>query len=249
MLAGIDDGPETIEGSLALARAAARAGVRTLVATPHVSSHYRNEPDTIVALVDELSGLLADAGVAIEVRAGAEVAMTRVAEIEPAELARLRLGGGEWLLLEPPFASVAPALEMIVSELQRDGNRVLLAHPERCAAFHRDPRLLASLVRGGALTSITAGSLVGRFGNTVRRFALQLTRDGLVHNVTSDAHDLSGRAPGLREEIAEAGLAPLTEWLTEAVPAAILDGREIPARPAVENLGVARQGRWRLRRA
>jgi len=34
VLPGIDDGPETIEGSLALARAAVAAGVRMLVATP-----------------------------------------------------------------------------------------------------------------------------------------------------------------------------------------------------------------------
>jgi protein-tyrosine phosphatase len=251
VLAGIDDGPETIEGSLALARAAERAGVRTLVATPHVSSHYPNGPDTILQLVDELSGLLANAGIGIEVRPGAEVAMTRVAEIELTQIPRLRLGDGEWLLLEPPFAPVAPALEMIVSELQRDGNRILLAHPERCAAFHRDPRLLGSLVRGGVLTSITAGSLVGRFGNTVRRFALELMREELAHNVTSDAHDVSNRAPGLREELAEAGLAPLTEWLTEAVPAAILDGGEIPARPAVTvlDVGAKRRTRWPLRRA
>jgi protein-tyrosine phosphatase len=32
ILAGIDDGPETMEGSLALARAAAAAGTRTIVA-------------------------------------------------------------------------------------------------------------------------------------------------------------------------------------------------------------------------
>ncbi len=253
MLAGIDDGPETVEGSLALARAAAAAGVRTLVATPHVSSHYPNGPDTILPLVEELSTLLAREGIPIELRAGAEVAMTRVAEIEPEQLARLRLGGGDWLLLEPPFAPMAPALEMIVSELQRSGNRILLAHPERCAAFHRDPRLLGSLVRGGVLTSITAGSLVGRFGSTVRRFALQLMREELAHNVTSDAHDAHGRAPGLRDELAEAGLEPLTEWLTEAVPAAILDGGEIPPRPAVAiaagERGAPRRARWRLRRA
>ncbi len=45
VLPGIDDGPATIEGSLALARAAAQAGTRTLIATPHVSWRYRNDPD------------------------------------------------------------------------------------------------------------------------------------------------------------------------------------------------------------
>jgi len=244
VLPGIDDGPRTIAGSLALARAAADAGVRTLVATPHVSWHYQNDADTIGGLVEELRALLAAEGVELELRAGAEVAMTRIDELEDAELARLRLGGGEWLLLEPPFSPIVTGLEAIAQEVRRRGNRVLLAHPERCPAFHRDPRMLGSLVRSGVLTSITAGSLVGRFGGTVRRFALRLVQEELVHNVASDAHDLADRAPGIAAELEQAGLAPLQEWLTEAIPAAILDGGPIPARPAL-----ASPGRRALRRA
>jgi hypothetical protein len=34
-------------------------------------------------------------------------------------------------------------------------------------------------------------------------------------------------------ELKRAGLEPLIEWLTDAVPAAILNGDEIPPRPAV----------------
>jgi protein-tyrosine phosphatase len=249
VLPGIDDGPETIEGSLALARASAAAGVRMIVATPHVSSYYPNEPDTIRALVDELSALLAAEGVEIEILTGAEIALSHVAEIEDSQVPRLRLGGGEWILLEPPFSPVAPALEMIVGDLQRRGNRIVLAHPERCPAIHRDPRMLRSLVAGGVLTSITAGSLVGRFGSTVRRFALQLVEDELVHNVASDAHDLGGRVPGIRAELEQAGLGELTQWLTEEVPAAILRGGPIPAQPLLERSRARpTRRRWSLRR-
>jgi protein-tyrosine phosphatase len=247
VLPGIDDGPETIGGSLALARAAAAAGVRTLVATPHVSWRYPNDADTIIGLVDELDERLAAEGVPLEMRTGAEVALTQLAEIEPSQLSRLRLGGGEWLLVEPPFTSVATMLDAILHDLQRRGDRILLAHPERCAAFHRDPGMLSTIIRGGILTSITAGSLVGRFGGPARRFALKLVQEGMVHNVASDAHDLAGRPPGMAAELAQAGLAPLAEWLTEAVPAAILNGQEIPARPPLRRSGVGSARRWRRR--
>ncbi len=43
VLPGIDDGPKTIEGSLELARMAGAAGIRTIVATPHVSLRYPND--------------------------------------------------------------------------------------------------------------------------------------------------------------------------------------------------------------
>ena len=164
VLSGIDDGPATIEGSVALARAAAAAGTRTLVATPHVSPRYPNDAATIAELVAELNVRLAAEGVELEVLSGAEIAITSVVEIEPSQLARLGLGGGGWLLMEPPFTPIATGLENIASFLQGEGHRILLAHPERCPAFHRDPAMLRSLVASGVATSITAGSLVGRFG-------------------------------------------------------------------------------------
>jgi protein-tyrosine phosphatase len=233
VLAGIDDGPETIEGSVSLATAAAAAGTRILVATPHVSQRYRNDPDTISRSVAELNDRLADEDIPVEVRIGAEIALTRVADIESGQLARLGLGGGPWLLVEPPFSPGAENVDSILLALQRRGAQIVLAHPERCPAFQRQPQMLASLVEAGMLTSITAGSLVGRFGRDVQRFALELSRLGFVHNVASDAHALTGRPPGVQAELAQAGLSPLAEWLTEAVPAAVLAGTEIPPRPHV----------------
>lgn len=231
VLAGIDDGPKEREGSLALARVACAVGIGTLVATPHVNWRHENRAESIAALVSELNLELAAAAIAVEVLPGAEVALTRAAELEPDELSRLRLGGGPWLLVEPPMTPMAIGLEGMVASLQAQGHRVLLAHPERCAPFHRDPEMLGSLVRSGALVSITAGSLVGEFGGVVRRFTLELVREGLVHNVVSDAHDDVRRPPGMLEPLERAGLGSLTEWLTDEVPAAILSGDEIPPRP------------------
>lgn len=243
VLAGIDDGPQTIEDSLALARAAAAAGTRTIVATPHVSWEYRNRAQAIAGLVEALNRRLRGDGVALEIRPGAEIAMTRVGNIEPDELARLTLGGGGWLLIEPPFTLVASGLDLLIADLQQRGHRVVLAHPERCPAFHADRSMLERLVGSGVLGSLTAGSLDGKFGAPVRRFALELVSDGLVHNVASDAHDESRRPPTIAAELKRAGLAPLAQWLTELVPAAILDGGEIPPRPEVQSSG-RRRPRW-----
>jgi protein-tyrosine phosphatase len=255
VLAGIDDGPETIAGSLALARAAAELGTHTIVATPHVSFRYPNDSATIERLVRETNAAFVDAGLALKVLAGAEIAMSQAADLAPAELAALRLGGGPWLLIECPFTSVAIGLDTLIVELEEEGHRVVLAHPERCPAFHRDPAMLESLVHGGVLTSITAGSLVGRFGGAVKRFALELVEAEMVHNVASDAHDPERRHPGIAGELRQAGLGGLVEWLTEAVPAALLAGEEsLPPRPRVDfpRAGATREAWWRrgpLRRA
>jgi protein-tyrosine phosphatase len=273
VLPGIDDGPKTIEGSLALARAAAADGTRVMVATPHVNWHHHNDAATIARLTGELNERLRLEGIAVEICTGAEIAMTRAEDIEPGELECLRLGGGPWVLLEPPFTPIVTGLDGVVAALQSAGHRVVLAHPERCPALHREPELLESLVRSGVLTSVTAGSLVGRFGGQVRRFARRLLEQGLVHNVASDAHDTIRRPPGMTAELGEAGfgalgetgfgapgetgfgapgeagLGALGDWLTRAVPAAILSGEEIPARPGPSAAGELRlrRARWRRR--
>jgi protein-tyrosine phosphatase len=246
VLHGIDDGPASIDESLALARAAAAGGTRTLIATPHVSARYPNDAVTIARLVEQLNARLAAEAIALEVRAGAEIALTSALEMDPERLAELALGGGSWLLIEPPYTPAATGVDSLVLDVVRRGHRVVLAHPERCPAFHRDRAVLESLVRAGVLTSITAGSLVGRFGAQVRRFALALLRDGLVHNVASDAHDRRERPPGIAAELDRAGLQPLAAWLTCGVPAAILGGGEIPPAPdgALEQLRPRRAWRW-----
>jgi protein-tyrosine phosphatase len=248
VLPGIDDGPDSIDGSIALARVASAAGIKTLLATPHVSWRYPNQAATIAGLVEQVNARLAAESIDVHVLPGGEIAATHVSELEPEQLDSLGLAGGSWLLLEPPFAAVLTGLDAIVAELQRRGHRVLLAHPERCGAFHRDPRSLQALIDVGVSTSITASSLVGRFGTKARRFALGMLKDGLAHNVTSDAHDDTRRPPGMAAELEQSGFGVLREWLTEEVPAAIIADDPLPPRPARAAGRFSGRGRRLLRR-
>lgn len=233
LLPGIDDGPGTLDEALELARAFVRAGITTAVATPHVSWTFQNESAGIAAAAEQLRARLRADEVALEVREGAEVALTRSADLPEQELARLGLGGGRWLLAEPPLgAAVASGIAETVEMLAERGHRILLAHPERCRAFHREPRVLAGLARKGVLMSLTASSFEGRFGPPARRFAVAMADEGLVHNVVSDAHDPLRRPPEISAGLAAGGLEPLAGWLTELVPAAILADAEIPPRPS-----------------
>lgn len=232
VLPGIDDGPGTIGESVELARVAAREGICTIVATPHVSTQHPNDSLTIASLAQELNLQLRARDIEVSIRTGAEIAVTRAHQISAQEMGRLALGGGQWLLIEPPFTPVAERLDAMILAIMKAGHRVLIAHPERCPALHRDPRTLGELVRAGALASVTSGSLIGRFGERIRRFAQSLLDEHMVHNVASDAHDLLNRRPTLAADLRDARLGALAEWLTVEVPMAILDGTEIPKRPA-----------------
>lgn len=231
LLPGIDDGPAHIGGSVELAEAAVAAGVRTIVATPHVSPEYPNRPEAIERLAGKVAERLEQAGVEVEVHAAGELAAGAIEELSGAQLRALTLGAGRWLLLECPFARDADRFEAAARRLQGRGFDVLLAHPERSAPFQREPERIAALVDEGMLCSLTAGSLVGRFGETARTTALTLADAGLVHNVASDAHNTGRRPPGAQEQIAAAGLGHLARWLTVDVPGALLAGGSVPAQP------------------
>lgn len=237
LLPGIDDGPPTMEASLEQARLHVAAGVETVVCTPHVSQSYGNTAESIAAGVVELQGALDEAGIALKVLPGAEVSLSRAIALSDDELTALHLGGSGWLLVEPPLGSDVPRLAQIIGGLQGRGHKVLVAHPERCAAFHHDHDLLAELVANGALVQITATSFTGQFGRTVERLARTMLDQDLVHVVASDAHDAVGRPPGLAGPLTEAKLEQLSPWSTQEVPAAMLAGTDIPPGPSIAAKG------------
>ena len=162
-LPDVDDGPADMEEAIALARAAAEAGTRTLVATPHIDHWWHVDPAGVTERTESVREAVAAAGVDIEVLTGGELARTRRVAREAVELDAIMLGGGPYLLLEAPLSRVAGDFSPLVLGVQKRGRAVLLAHPERCPTFLRDPDRLEPLVEAGALDHVTAGSLARQF--------------------------------------------------------------------------------------
>lgn len=241
-----------MDAALGLLRAAQADGVQTIVATSHVNDRYRNDAAGLAGALADLRRAAAGEGIAVGLRPGAEIALSRLADLSDGDLRGLALGGGPNLLIESPLSPSAADFDFLIEDLQERGHGVVLAHPERCPAFQREPQRLTRLVAGGVRCSVTASALVGRFGEPVRRFSARLLRDGLVHDLASDAHDLQGRRPEVAGPVAVAqrdlpGLELLAGWLTHEAPAAILAGRPVGAAPARLPAAAGRPW-WRWRR-
>jgi protein-tyrosine phosphatase len=252
LLPGVDDGARDLDESVAMARAAVTGGVEAIVATPHVSRHFPTAPAELAERCAEVQTALDAAAVPLAVHVGAEIAAQVLTELGDDDLRACTLGGGRYLLLEPPYSGPAPFLERMVSDLAGRGFGVVLAHPERIQAFHQDVELLERLVTGGALCSVTTASVSGGWGRAVKRFSEELFRRRLVHNLASDAHDAERRTPALRP-LAEAAVAQLPglehaiDWLTDSVPRAILAGEQVAGEPPRIEPGGGRRGRLRRR--
>ncbi|MBV9607207.1 MAG: hypothetical protein JO027_18980 [Solirubrobacterales bacterium] len=248
MIPDLDDGPATIEDSLALFRVAFGAGTSTIIATPHVSWDYPAvDAATVQARVGAINAALREASIELEVEIGAEIALSRIGDMSDAEIALLRLGGGPYSLIECPHAGgAAAAIEEMLRRLAGSGHSILLAHPERCPVFQSNPHLLPALVGAGMLSCITARSLTGDFGSRAREYAWELLAAGHVHAIASDAHDAVGRPPDLAPTLARAGLNDSQiEYFAFSSPRAIIDGAPVPRAPRVP---APRTRRWSLRR-
>jgi protein-tyrosine phosphatase len=234
-----------MEGSIALARAAAEAGTRTLAATPHVREDHPFELEEIERRVEATNAELEREGVDLRVVPGAEVALTRLPELDDDALRGLCLGDGAYLLVESPYTYAPELLEKLLYDLQDRGFKPILAHPERSPSFLSDLVRLARIVDKGVLCSITALSMTGAFGAVIQRFTSRLFSEGLVHDVASDAHDTRRRPPGLGEAFERLdsqlpGLAGQAGWFTVEAPRAILGGQELP--PPPERVAPAKKG-------
>jgi protein-tyrosine phosphatase len=140
------------------------------------------------------------------------------------------------VLLECPFTRVRGLMHTFVAHVQEHDFRVLLAHPERSPEFWSDPPMLGDLVARGSFVQITASSLRGDFGRTVRRFAIAMLDAGLVHVIASDAHDATSRSPEVlsivREVVRDRALpSGITRFVTDDVPWALLTDEPLPPPP------------------
>lgn len=237
VLPGIDDGPGTLEESIALCRAAAADGSHTLVATPHVNGDYPNvNAGAIMEGAATVNRALRAAAIDMVVRTGAEVALSRVGELSDLELDLLSLGGGRYVLLELPWTAARSGAIGALRAFASRGYGIVLAHPERSPLLQRDESLVAELVRSGMLCCVNAGSLSERADRRTRSTAWRLLSGGLAHAIASDCHDAVRRPPALVSVLERVGLdAEAIDYFTRSVPEAILAGEAVALPPAVEH--------------
>jgi len=225
ILPGIDDGALDIRDSAGLARQAVADGIEAICATPHIRHDHDVRIDEIAGRVESLNRHLRGEGIALTVLSGGEVAETAVDDLSEEELARVALGAGRWILLEPAPGPLGESLERRVERLAARGHRALIAHPERHLSAHMYERI-ARLVATGALVQATADFFLRE--ETASAMA-SLAAAGLVHVLASDAHSSHGGRPAKLAAAFErlAAIEPAAthiEWIRDEAPRAIVSG-------------------------
>ena len=232
ILAGLDDGPENIEISLAMAESAIADGITHVVATPHANNRYFFDYSRVRALWAELQEKI---GNRIILATGCDF------HLNPENMDALRedaprfcINQHDYLLVEFNENSIPPAMDQTLHEIQLLGLRPVITHPERNAILRSQPERLAKWVRLGCSIQVTAGSLMGVFGPGAQKDALRWMADGLVHLVASDAHNTRGRPLKLQpafDLVREQFGGEKARALFIENPMAAFEGRDLPHVP------------------
>jgi protein-tyrosine phosphatase len=194
ILPNVDDGPRELAESVAMAKEAVRQGIKTIIATPHHKNEkYENHGQTIFRQVEEFNRVLKNESVDLTVLPGQETRIfgEMVEGLASGEI--LPLNQGKYVLVELPSGHVPRYTAQLMYDIQLKGFVPVIVHPERNQEIMENPEVLYQLVKKGALTQVTASSVTGHFGKTIKKFTHQLLEANLTHFIASDAHNTTSR--------------------------------------------------------
>ncbi len=237
-LAGVDDGPETVEVSVEMCRMAASDGITHLVATPHCNYEYEFDPEENQKKLAELQSAVGDSP---QLLLGCDFHLSYDnLRLLTEDRRKFAINRTSYLLVEFGNQFIPEQIEQALYEIQVAGLTPILTHPERNPVIARKPELLNQWVSRGCLVQVTAQSYTGGFGRGAARLSEMWLDQNLIHFFATDAHDLKFRPPVLsacHKKLAAAKDEALAELLLSKNPQAVIQGVPLPPNPKPRSPG------------
>jgi protein-tyrosine phosphatase len=225
-IAGIDDGAPDPEEGLAMLRALRGAGFDFVMATPHMRpGMFDNTKEDLTQAFDAMGAVLATPGLP-------EVGLSSEHYFDDVVFQRLMGGtalpypGAKAVLVEFPTEAFPARVADRFFDLRIKRLRPVLAHPERYRPVWKDPSVLDPLLAGGAVLLLDVAALIGKYGRSTERSALELLEKGYYEAACSDAHraeDVEHVARGI-ERLEKLEGREEAEYLLREGPLSILRG-------------------------
>jgi protein-tyrosine phosphatase len=200
ILPELDDGASDLEQAIQMARQAVKQGIHAVIATPHhQNGRFNNDASFVEQQVISFQEELDQRNIPLRIHTGQEIRVYR-GLVDDVEVKRTKtLDGSNYMLLEFPSDRISSGIHELLHELQLMGIVPIIAHPERNREIVENPARLLELVELGALTQVTAHSLLGLFGKSIQKFSFDLCKNHLAHFISSDAHNTTNRGFALAE--------------------------------------------------
>lgn len=195
-LFGVDDGAKTEEDMQAMLDAAYADGTRYLCVTPHFHLGYFGNN------IKERDKAFSNAEKYVNIRypdmrlcLGNELRYSRECVSWLEDGLCLTLNGTNHVLVD--FSEVERAKTIVdgVNRLLNAGYTPVLAHAERYGELSFNLREIQGFRQDGVVIQVDSQSLLGGFGQAVKRRAKAILRHGYADFVSTDAHSLRRRPP------------------------------------------------------
>lgn len=199
-LPGIDDGARTLDEGLRILTGLAKIGYTTVVATPHIrTAMFDNRKPGLERSYAELRAIARDVPRLPETGLAAEHYCDDVFWQLFCDGQAMPYPGGKAALVEFHYEHWPRRVEDRFFEMQIQGVRPVLAHPERYSALFSTTDPIDPLLEVGTVALLDIMSLVGRYGRRSKHAAERMLDEGVYYAACTDSH-----RPGDVERVAEA---------------------------------------------
>ncbi|MGT2932817.1 capsular polysaccharide biosynthesis protein Cps4B [Streptococcus catagoni] len=201
----VDDGPLTIEESLALIEESYRQGVRTIVSTSHRRKGMFETPeDDIYNKFSQVKREAEKRFEGLNILYGGELYYTSDI-LEKLDQKRVpRMNDTRYALIEFSGATPWKTIHSALTKVLMLGVTPIVAHIERYDALEYNKKRVTELINMGCYTQINSShvlkaKLIGDKLKIYKKRAKYFLDEDLVHCVASDMHNLKKRPPYMRE--------------------------------------------------
>lgn len=185
---GVDDGPQSPEESITLAKALYEAGITHVACTSHLrrDKFWVNDQSVQETNHQNLDQALGNIGP--KRLRGAEHYLDEFLLETCQKKEVVPYSHTNWILLELPYRIEPPNLMGILFRIRTLGYKILLAHIERFPYVADHPYKLEALINAGYALQVNLGSLSGAYGKVYQKAAEKIILDGLAFVTAGDCH-------------------------------------------------------------
>jgi tyrosine-protein phosphatase YwqE len=189
LLPGIDDGSPDLTTSIELIKGFKELGYKKIITTPHVLWEiYPNTTEVILSKQEEVRKEIANAGIDIEFKAGAEYYIDDHFADQLKKKIPLLTISRNMVLVEFSMINMPLDLQEVLFEMQLQNYQPVLAHPERYTFLLRKKEVFDDLKNAGCLFQLNLLSLTDHYGETVQQMADYLLKKNYYDLAGTDLH-------------------------------------------------------------
>jgi tyrosine-protein phosphatase YwqE len=191
LVPGIDDGSDSLETSVGLITGMMELGYEKFITPPHIQGEfYKNTPHIILSGLERVQRELKKQNIQVEIEAAAEYLIDDQFEMKYKE-GELLTFGKKHLLIEFSYFNEHPRLKEFLFDLQIEGYKIILAHPERYSYWFGNFKKYEELKDRGVLFQINITSLPGYYSAEVKKMAEKFVDLEMIDFAGSDVHNFN----------------------------------------------------------